>query len=167
MSKSFSETISFNGTVDQVLEMFRTPAFLDLVAKGTVSHSHKVEISGSEASVYLETKTDKIPSEFKKIFGKTVTIFNSQVLPLVQELHVETNGVQKIRTSVKQAQADSAVTFVPTAEGCSVTYAGHVKFDFPIGAGKAESKLLKIVISGITELERIGNEWLDQTSSST
>ena len=45
MSKRFSETMSFNGIVDQVLEVFRTPTFLDLVAAGTVFHSHKVEIN--------------------------------------------------------------------------------------------------------------------------
>lgn len=162
MSKPISKTISFYGNIDQVLEMFRTPAFLEELSKKSVSHSHKVDLTDTKATVYLEIETDKIPSLFKKLVDKTVKFFDTQELPLVHVSGTDTKGERTILTSVKQARAKATVLFNATQSGCDVTYDGKVKFDFPIGAGAIEGELLEIVIAGLDELEVLGNAWLSQ-----
>jgi len=160
MSKSLNKTITFNGTINQVLEMFRTVAFLDELAKESLSHSHNIDLTDTSATVYLEIETDEIPSLLKKFVGKTVKIFDTQELPLVHLSGGETKGERTIRTSVKQARVSATVLFEDVPTGCSVTYDGKVKFDIPFGAGGGEGELLKIVIAGLDELEELGNRWL-------
>jgi Protein of unknown function (DUF2505) len=165
MSKQFSKTINFKGTVDQVLEMFRSPKFLEKIAKESISHSIKVDFSGNFASVYLEIETDEIPSLAKKLVGRTITIFDTQELPLK---HVEsgvTTGKRTIRSSVKQIQAEADLKFESTSDGSKVLYEGKVKFDFPVGKSKAEKELLEIVITGINKLEKMGNRWLSDVAT--
>ena len=157
MSKPFNKTITFNRTVDQVLEMFREPSFLDRLSENSISHSHKVDMTDSGVTVYLEIETDKIPSLLKKFVGKTVKIFDTQELPLVHVPGTETKGELSIRTSIKQARVNATVTFNDTPSGCTVTYDGKVKVDIPIGASGIESELLKIIIAGLDELEELGN----------
>ena len=165
MTKQFSKELSFIGTVDQVLEMFRSPEFLDMLAKESLSYDTKVDVVGPVAFVYLEIKTDEIPSLAKKLVGRTITIFDTQELPLKLVSNEETTGKRTITSSVKQIQADADLKFESTAEGSKVFYEGKVIFDFPVGKAKAEEELLQIVIAGLDELEEIGNQWLTDFAS--
>lgn len=162
MSKQFNKTISFNGSVDQILDMFRSESFHEALAHESTSHSFKLEIKDNSALVSSVIETHQMPSDFKKLIGKSLKIFTEQKLPLSAIDDDETCGVQKIQASVKQASANANLRFYAVGSRCEVTYVGKVKFDFPIGASKAESILLKFVLKGIDELEDIGNRWLEE-----
>jgi hypothetical protein len=164
MSKQFSKTINYLGTVDQVLEMFRTPEFLDLLAKDAVSSKKKIDVTGRGVTVYLEIETDEIPGPLKRFFGKTLTLVDTQELPFESTLDEEAKGTRTIKVSEKRASASANVLFDLTLAGCAVTYDGELTIELPVGSGVAESLARKFILAGLNELEIIGNEWLSEVN---
>lgn len=163
MSKKFEKSIVFNSDPDRVLEMFRSPDFLGLLASEAVSHSQDIKLHGDRVSIRFEIETDQIPSIVKKFVGKTLKIYDNQELPVTFSADSEAKGSRTIRTSIKQATAQASITFRPKMDRTEVLYEGSVKFDIPIASGKFEKELLELVLSGLDELEAIGNDYLSKS----
>lgn len=148
----------YDGSVDEVVTLFRTPDFISDVAQHAGAQSHDVSVTDGVTNLRMTLAT---PANVAKFVGST-----ADITMVFRWSEAEPSGTRRgtVDVAVKglPVSVDAGVALSPTASGSAADYQGDLTVRIPLVGGKVEKLVAPFITEAFAGIERRAKVWLNR-----